>query len=183
MRSSIRALLDKWQVFPNLVEPIRCHHQVNPDSKPGSVLLALANCLVKGLYPFPDKINIPEEFREAHFPGGNGKVTSNPLPEAFDQLVKLFEEEKTKLSLSAGELETGQYKEENIEGVIGAAKEAAFNGCASYMGVLSDQNPEFADVVEWSKQSPEDLLALTLLLKDYLTEMMVGLVKSTGTTK
>ena len=47
------ALLERWEVFPNLVEPIRSHHRIEDYSLPETVLIGLANCLVKGMYPFP----------------------------------------------------------------------------------------------------------------------------------
>ncbi len=42
------ALLERWEVFPHLVEPIRGHHRVEEYSLPETVLVALSNCLVKG---------------------------------------------------------------------------------------------------------------------------------------
>jgi CheY-like chemotaxis protein/HD-like signal output (HDOD) protein len=173
------ALLDKWDIFPALVDSIRHHHQVQTTSSPDLVLVALANCLVKGLYPFPSKINIPARYRKTHLLPTEGVLVDNPVLEAYQRMADVFDMHKSQVPLSPGERETGHYQAKNVEGVISAAREAVRLDSKAYMFVLIDQNPEFLDIVEWTKASAEDLFALSLLLKDSITERVNDLFRST----
>ena len=60
------ALLEGWEVFPHLIEPIRNHHNIDEDSSAETVIVGMANCLVKGISPFPRVISIPEGYRSVH---------------------------------------------------------------------------------------------------------------------
>ena len=173
------ALLEQWELFPHLVEPIFHHHHIHPDSPSEAVLIALANCLVKGVYPFPRAIAIPPPYRVLHLgPGEGGESPANPLPEAYQHLVNLFEMKKSRLALSPEEKKTGEYRPERAEALINAAREAIEQDAGTCLSALSAQNPEFPEVSRWCKTPAEDLLALGLLLKDTIAGMVDTLLQS-----
>ena len=176
------ALLERWDVFPKLIEPIRSHHQIGADTPPETALIALANCLAKGLYPFPRSIRIPEEFQES-YPDSASKeaATKNPLISSFGDLLRTFEEGKENVSISPQQLETGEFEEETIEAIINTAKEAAYQEGERHILSLEDQNPEFSAVLQRLDTGPEDMLALMLLSKDVIADLVNGLVQSTAT--
>ena len=166
------ALLAEWELFPQLMEPIHHHHRIQEDSSPASVLLALANCMAKGLYPFPATIEISPEFRQAHLESvADDQVKDNPLPNFFRNRVDLFQLELDRLLISAEEMESGEYAPEKLEGMITLAR-STFENHDTYVDWLVCQNPEFLGVCQWLGAEPEDLLGLSLLLRQPLSDLV-----------
>lgn len=178
------ALLERWEVFPELIEPVREHHRIHADSRPEAALVALANCLSKGLHAFPRTISISAEYREAHLDAvADPDMLVNPLTDLYQTLVGPYETAKQEMDLSSEEMDSGEYEGEHVEALIGAAKEATnpdSAAIAAYVEALIDQNPEFLDLQEWTDSSPEDLLSLSLLLKDYVSSAVNGLFQGPG---
>ena len=175
------ALLERWEVFPRLVEPIRNHHQIDDQSAPETVLVALANCLVKGMYPFPRVISIPEEYRSVHlYPSSDEFPLTNPLPGLFQQHAKWFEQGYDELSLTPDEVESGRYHKRSIDGLIDVAREAVERAPRVYSEALSAQNPELLDLVEWTDVPAGDWLAFSLLLRHTVTDAVNRLLASTS---
>ena len=174
------ALLERWEVFPHLVEPIRGHHRVEEYSLPETVLVALSNCLVKGMYPFPRIISIPEEYRSVHlYPVSDEFPLGNPLADLFRKACTLFERHEDELQLSNRELDTGEYSAESLEGFIGCAGAAVEVDPRSYSEALYAQNPEMLDIVEWTKVSADDWFAFSLLMRNTIVEMVNRLLQNT----
>lgn len=177
------ALLENWEILPQLIEPIRAHHQIHPGSPSEPALIALANCLVKGLYPFPRAIAIPDEYRRLHLgPAPAKQLLANPLPLRYQRLAGVFEKGKKRLSISREDLAEGLCAPAAIQGLISAAQEAVQQDNKAYVLALIRQNPELLDVVEWSKVKLSDLIALSLLLKDLLEERVNQLFQNTKST-
>ena len=177
------ALLERWEVFPSLIEPIRQHHRIDVGAGSEPVLLALANCLSKGLFPFPRTISIDEEYRKAHLnPVEDNTVLDNPLPSQYQKLAEPFEAAKAELSISAEEIDSGEYEPEHVEAFLALAKREIDEGVeatSKYVEALVDQNPEFLDVIERTGRPAEEFLALSLLLKGFVSEMVNGLFQGT----
>ena len=168
------ALLAEWDLFPGLVEPVHHHHRINADSAPVTVLIALANCLIKGLYPFPARIAIPDEFRASHLdPVAAPAGLDNPLPQLFQTRVDLFRLEMNRLLISAEEVESGEYAPAKVEGMIAIAR-PTFENHYTYIDWLVGQNPEFLDVCSWLEAEPEEVLGLGLVLRESLVELVAG---------
>ena len=131
-----------WEVFPPLIDPIRNHHQVNPHSTPETVLISLANCLVKGMFPFPRVISIPEDYRSVHlYPASDEFPLTNPLPEIFQQHAAWFEQGYDELTLTADESESGRYQASTVDALVEVAKDAVEQSPQAYAETLSAQNP------------------------------------------
>ena len=181
------AVLERWEVFPSLIEPIRQHHRVATGADPEPALLALANCLSKGLFPFPRTISIDEEYRKAHLnPLEDKALLDNPLPSRYQQLTAPFEDAKAELSFSAEELDSGQYEPEHVEALLALAPRVIDEDAGTtseYVDALIGQNPEFLDLLEWTGRPAEEFLALSLLLKDFVSEMVNGLFQGTKAKK
>ena len=172
------ALLLEWDIFSNCIEPIHLHHQIHRGSAPETVLIAMANCLVKGLYSFPHRLDIPQELRDTFLgPVANPDLLDNPLAVLFENIVELFELEQNRLLLTAQEVESGNYQPQKLEELFGLAKRS-FENSQSYGNALSGQNPEFSQVLEYAKVSAEEALALPLLLKGSLQALVKGLCQN-----
>ena len=176
------ALLERWEVFPKLIEPIRNHHLIEESSTPETVLVALANCMVKGMYPFPRLISIPEEYRSVHlYPVSDDYPLNNPLPELFGKYTTRYEHGYDEIALDKDELDTGQYRPQSLRALVNAAREAVDSDPRTYNDALYAQNPEMMDIVEWTKISADKWLTLSLLLRNTITEMVNRLLAtSTG---
>lgn len=175
------ALLERWEVFPTLIDPIRSHHRIEADSPPETALLGLANCMVKGMFPFPRLISIPEEYRSIHlYPVSDEYPLGNPLPELFRRHGLWFEQAYDELELQKDELETGRYRPESVDGLIAIARDAVDKDPRSYNDALIAQNPELMDIVEWTKVPADEWLALSLLLRHTITEMVNRLLAASG---
>lgn len=175
------ALLERWEVFPRLIDPIRDHHRIEALSLPETVLVSLANCLVKGMFPFPRVISIPEEYRSIHlYPVSDQYPLTNPLPDLFRRHATWFEKGYDELALTPEEVETGRYRPASVEGLIGTARGAVDQDPRSYGEALMAQSPEILDLVEWTKVSAEDWLAFSLLLRNTITEMVNRLLVSSA---
>jgi len=167
------ALLERWEVFPNLVEPIRSHHRIEDYSLPETVLIGLANCLVKGMYPFPRIISIPEDYRSVHlYPASDEYPLNNPLSQLFRKACTLFERQEDELGLSSRELESGEYTAANLDGFVEAAQTAVAVDPRSYSEALMAQDPETLDIVEWTKVSADDWFAFSLIMRNTIVEMV-----------
>ena len=168
------ALLAEWEMFPQFVDAIHNHHRIGQDSHPAAVLMALANCLVKGMYAFPVRIQISDEFRKNHLEAvADAEVRDNPLPNLFQTRVELFGLELDRLLLSSEELESGEYAPEKVEGMMALAR-STFENHHTYVDWLVRQNPEFLPVSEWLGAEPDELLALSLVLREPLTDLVAS---------
>jgi HD-like signal output (HDOD) protein len=175
------ALLESWEVFPRLVEPIRNHHQIDEQSTPETALVSLANCLVKGMFPFPRVISIPEEYRSVHlYPASDEYPLTNPLPGLFKKHVDWYERAYAELDLSADEEQTGAYRQRSIEALLQLATDAVERSPVAYSEALSAQNPELMDLVEWTDRSAGEWLGFTLLLRHTITEAVNRLLGTTS---
>ena len=167
------ALLERWEVFPHLIEPIRNHHRIEDYSLPEAALVALANCLVKGMYPFPRIISIPEEYRSVHlYPASDEYPLANPLSQLFRKACTIFEREEDALDISEGELDSGEFSVDSQQGFLEAARTAVEVDPRSYSESLIAQNPEMLDIVEWTKVSADDWFAFSLLMRNTIVEMV-----------
>lgn len=175
------ALLESWEVFPRLVEPIRQHHHINENSTAETVLVSLANCLVKGMYPFPRVISIPEEYRSVHlYPASDEFPLTNPLPDLFKKHVTWYDQAYGELELTSQEEETGQYSDRSVDALVDIARDSVEQSPRAYAEALSAQNPELMDLVEWTDVSAGDWLAFSLLLRHTITEAVNRLLASTS---
>lgn len=175
------ALLERWEVFPRLVEPIRHHHHIDEHSTPETALVSLANCLAKGMYPFPRVISIPEDYRSVHlYPASDDFPLTNPLPGLFQQHAGWFEQGYDDIDLSPDEVESGRYREQNLTKLLETAQDAVDSSPRAYAEALSAQNPEIFDLVEWTDTSVGDWLAFSLLLRHTVTDAVNRLLASTG---
>ena len=174
------ALLKRWEVFPKLIDAIRDHHRIEEFSLPETVLIALANCLVKGMYPFPRLISIPEEYRSTHlYPASDQYPLNNPLPGLLRKHLAVFEREENELALDQHELDSGEYSAASLEAFIEAARTAAHSSSGYSEGLLS-QSPEILDIVEWTKVPMDDWLAFSILMRNTIVEMVNRLAQSTN---
>ena len=170
------ALLEKWEVFPTLIEPIRQHHRLHPDGGSEALLICAANILSKGIFPFPRGISISEEYRAAHLnPAESSDLLDNPLPAHFQKLREPYQASKSELSISADEIDSGEYEPEHVEAFLSMAKQTILtevDAVSAYSEALVDQNPEFLEVLERTNRSPEEFFAL---LVDFVAERVNGL--------
>ncbi len=175
------ALLESWEVFPRLIEPIRNHHQIDENSAPEAALVSLANLLVKGMFPFPRVISIPEDYRSVHlYPASDAFPLTNPLPALFHKHATWFEQGYDELELTPDEVETGRYRKATLDALIEVAQDAVEKDPVAYSEALSAQNPELMDLVEWTDVSAGDWLAFSLLLRHTITDTVHRLLASTG---
>ncbi|MFH1568845.1 MAG: HDOD domain-containing protein, partial [Gemmatimonadota bacterium] len=180
------ALLERWDIFPDLIEPIRGHHRIDGDSRPESVLLAVANCLAKGPAPFPRAIAIPDEYRRRHLnPVEDPAVLENPLIAAYRDLTEAFGAAQGNLTLSPEEVGSGQLAPEHVESMLAAAREAVAGSAAAatYTAALADQSPEFPLLAERLQTTAGSLLALGLVLQGFVNEVVSGLFQGTRARK
>ncbi len=107
------AILKRWEVFPDLATAIRDHHHMAESSSAETALIALSNCLVKGIYPFPTRIDLSTEARQETL-GLNGETQrgrlDNPVPGAYKALHGKFDKKRAKLDMSKEEMESGTRK-------------------------------------------------------------------------
>ena len=180
------ALLERWEIFPDLIEPIRGHHRVTGDSLPASVLLVAANCLAKGLAPFPRAIAIPEEYRKQHLnPVEGADLPDNPLVAGYRQMSEAYEAAVEGVDLSPEERDSGQYTPEHVQALLAGASEVVdgLAACGEYCEALVAQNPEFLVLAEWLETTPEELIGLGILLQSFVSELVNGLFHGTGGSK
>ena len=174
------ALLGRWDVFPNLIDPIRDHHRIEERSLPETALISLANCLVKGMFPFPRIISIPEDYRSVHlYPVSDDYPLTNPLVGLFDKHLTWFHHQEDEFALTPQELETGEYHPESLAALIEAARASVDEDALPYSDALIAQNPELLDVVEWTGVAADDWLAFSILMNNTITEMVNRLLQST----
>ena len=178
------ALLEQWKIFPDLVEPIRHHHHIQTDTEAEAALIALANCLTKGFSPFPRSINIPLQYRETHLkPIGDEELLTNPLPGHFQEIADAFEKNSEELSLSEKERKSGDYSAASVEALVATALETSEQDSQTYVDALVEQNPELLPLAERYGLPPERLVAITLLLKNVIVDLVNGLFQSTRAKK
>ena len=180
------ALLERWEIFPDLVEPIRGHHRITGDSLHASVLLGVANCLAKGMAPFPRAIAIPEDYRKQHLkPVADDALLDNPLLAAYHQVSEAFGAVVDALKLSAEERDSGEYAPEHVQALLTGASEVVdgSEACGEYCDALVGQNPEFLILAEWLETSTEELVGLGLLLQNFVSELVNGLFHGTRVSK
>ncbi len=178
------ALLAQWEIFPELIEPIRNHHHIDSEAEGETALIALANCLTKGFSPFPRMINIPFQYRETHLkPIVAEELLSNPLPRLFQQMTDAFEKNSEQVSVSQKERETGEYTPASIEALVATALETSEQESQTFMDARGDQNPELLALEERYELPAERLVAVTLLLKDTIVDLVNGLFQSTRAKK
>ena len=179
------ALLKRWEIDEDLVQPIGDHHLIDGDSAPETVLLSLANCLVKGTYPFPRRIDLSDDLRRESLgvraDAGRGRL-DNPLISAYTLLKLKFTQAIAKLAVSAEEEESGIYAPDTVQRIIETAKAVARDDTKAYVGALIEQNHEFLDVAEWMKVPTGDLIALGLLLDDTVIELVEQFFHGTTST-
>ena len=179
------ALLERWELFPALVEPIRTHHTIGPESRPQAVLLGLANCLSKSTHPFPAAIAIDDDYRKSNLrPAEDETILVNPLIARAESLARLYAEARTAIGATPQEVDSGQYTQEHVEALIATSRRvvdehAEVSGV--YLDLLVDQNPEILDIVTWLDTPVEELLALELLLRDAVVDRVNALFQGTGT--
>lgn len=148
------------------------------------VTVALANCLAKGLHPFPRRIGIPRDFRKKHLdPIARSEALDNPLPALFQKLVVAFERGKAGQPLSREERESGVYEQESVDRWVNAANEAVQQAGEAYIAGLRQQNPEVDDSVARSWRSTEELIALSLLLREPLANRIEQLLQATASIR
>ena len=177
-------LLGRWGISRSLQETIGGHHQSLPDTPSTTALVALANCLTKGLHPFPRRIGIPRDFRKRHLePIARSETLDNPLPTLFQKLVVAFERNKAGRPLSSQERESGIYERESVESWVSAAREAVQQAGQAYLTGLRRQNPEVDDIATRSSQSTEELIALSLLLREPLADRTEQLLQATASIR
>ena len=178
------ALLDQWEIFPELIEPIRNHHRIDSEAEGETALIALANCLTKGFSPFPRMINIPFQHRETHLkPIVDEELLSNPLPTLFQQITDAFEKNSEQLSVSQKERDTGEYSTANVEALVATALETSEQDSRMFIDAQVDQNPELLALGERYELPAERLVAVTLLLKNSVVDLVNGLFQSTRAKK
>ena len=100
-------------------------------------------------------------------------------------MAEPFEEAKAELNLSPEEVDSGEYLPENVEFLLTAARDATRDRptTGAYLEALVDQNPEFMDLLEWTQTSVEDLLSLSLLLREFLSNTVRSLLPSASQAK
>lgn len=147
--------------FGAAARAVRGHHRIEADAAADCVLVALANSLVKGLYPFPRRIDIPDAFRRAHLgPVVRSEDLANPLTPRYEALQRQFRALERQVQGGDGP--------RLREGVFGAAVEAVRGDAKAYILALIKQSPEVLDVAEWTGLPMTRLAALSLLLCDTL---------------
>ncbi|MBT7860292.1 MAG: HDOD domain-containing protein [Gemmatimonadetes bacterium] len=168
------ALLERWELFPEFVEPLSGHHRIEETTSAVTLLVALANGLAKTRFPFPHTIKKSNtETRQASDTG------ENPLIPIYASLATSFTETRQALELSPNERETGILAPENVEVVLAASHHVAKEqkqGVEAFFNGLALQTPEFPLVLERLELSPHDLCALMLVLDDFLGELTQGLL-------
>ena len=178
------ALLERWEVFPTLIEPIRQHHRLHPDGGPEALLLCTANILSKGIFPFPRTISITDEYRKAHLEPLEGEdLLDNPLIGLFQGMTEPYAQMKSELTITPDEIDSGEYEPEHVEAFQSMAKQAVAteaDAVSAFSEALVDQNPEFLEVMEQTGRTPEEFLALNLLLVDFVSERVNGLFQGTA---
>lgn len=180
------ALLERWEIFPDLIEPIRGHHRIVADSQHSAVLVALANCLAKAYTPFPRAVAIPDEYRKQHLkPVEDVEMLDNPLVATYGQVADAYEAAIGAVDISADERDTGQYAPEHVQALLAGASEVAEGAaaCGPYCEALIGQNPEFLVLTEWLDKPSEELIGLTALLQSFVSELVNGLFHGTRTAK
>ena len=108
---------------------------------------------------------------------------ANPLPGLYRQSAETFAALRGELEISPPELQSGDYRPENTDGLVRAAREAARQDSATYMHTLVDQNPEFLDLVEQTQVPAEELFALGLLLSDTIIERVTWTLRASRLTR
>jgi len=179
------ALLERWEIFPDLIEPIREHHAIGADSPHGAVLVALANSLAKSCAPFPRAIAIPDEYRKQHLkPVADEGLLDNPLVAAYRQVSDAYEAATATVELSPDERDSGEYAPEHVQALLVAGAEVAegSDACGPFCEALVAQNPEFLVLAEWLETTSEELIRLTALVQGYVSELVNGLFQGTRAT-
>ena len=178
------ALLERWEVFPTLIEPIRQHHRLHPGGGPEALLLCAANILSKGIFPFPRTISITDEYRKAHLePLESEDLLDNPLIGLFKGMTEPYTQLKSELTITPDEIDSGEYEPEHVEAFQSMAKQAVASeadAVSAFSEALVDQNPEFLEVMEQTGRTPEEFFALNLLLVDFVSERVNGLFQGTA---
>ena len=111
-------------------------------------------------------------------PGMSGQeLVRNPLAVMFHNIVELFELERNRLLLTVEEIESGNYQSHKVEELFSLAR-TSFVNSQSYGNALIGQNPEFSQILDCLKVSPEEILVLPLLLKESLQTLVNDLYQS-----
>lgn len=165
-------LLERWEIFPHLIEAIHVHHHVEVGESAETALISLANCLVKGMYPFPRSIHINNEFRRTHLEESTDvQLLTNPLPGLYHAAGNAWRRR------SSGE-KTGESPEAQIQ--FDAAVETLEQEGKLYVGALRKQNPELGGLERWTGKPVEELLVSGLMLTDVLQEKVDQLLQSSS---
>ena len=176
------ALLENWKIFPGHIASTCRHHHVDAVSPAQTVLVSLANCLAKGIHPFPSQARLPQPQRE-QFLGLSEVDTSayqqNPLVAACQTLTNAFETQRRTVRLDAGERDTEHYHPGTITVLVEQARDTVRADDRQYLGLLLNQNPEFVAVATRCGVAPEDLVALGLLLQRPITSFVADLLRLT----
>jgi hypothetical protein len=172
-------LLRRWGISRSVQKAVAGHHLPAPEAPHATALVALVNCLVKGLHPFPRRIGIPRDFRKKHLnPVVRSEALDNPLPALFQKLAVAFERGKAGLSLPHEGSEDGAYEQESVERWLSAVRKAVQQSGEAYLAGLRQQNPEVDDIAARWSRSTEELIALSLLLGEALAERTERLLQA-----
>lgn len=170
------ALLERWEVFPELVEPIRQHHEAGDAAESTSMALTLANGLAKMLHPFPRAITPAATEGGEETPSGG---RNNPIPQAYEPLSAAFQEFRDD-TVSPEEFDSGQIQPETLEILHGGARRVvteADSATADLWTALGHQNPEIVALCKRLQVSAEELVRLVLLLEPYVDDLVNGLLQ------
>ncbi|MBT5057508.1 MAG: HDOD domain-containing protein [Gemmatimonadetes bacterium] len=169
------ALLERWELFPEFVEPIAGHHRINDESSATTVLVALANGLAKMRFPFPQSLKATGDTESED----SRDDSENPLLSTFADICKSFSDARNDLEVSDEERETGKLEPENVEAVLATARRVSAEhetAVADFFTTLAEQSPEFPAVLKQVGTSPQDLVALMLTVDDFVGELVQGLL-------
>ena len=120
------ALLERWEVFPDLIDaPYAITTGSTPLHQPRLPCWPWGIVSPRGFHPFPRAISIPDDFRSVHLNAiADPDLLENPLPGLYQAIADPYEAAKQEMSLSAEEIDSGEYEAEHVEGLILAAREA-----------------------------------------------------------
>ncbi len=168
------ALLERWELFPEFVEPLAGHHRITDDSSPATMLVALANGLAKARFAFPPSLGAAEQSN-----AGAEESTENPILPIFARICDEFTKARNELEVSAQERETGVLEAENAEAVLVTARRVTKeqeSAVSELFSAIETQTPEFPDVLKRLDVAAADLTALVLTMDDFLGELVQGLL-------
>jgi FixJ family two-component response regulator/HD-like signal output (HDOD) protein len=176
------ALLENWGVFPQHVTAICDHHQISADTPGPTALIALANCLAKGVHPFPLHARMPQPERQQFLglPGLDTYEYANPLLAAQQELQGAFDRQRSETELGDDVvLDSERYRPETATALMELARQTVRADDRQYLSTLLNQNPEFISVAARCGAPGDDLLALSLLLQEPIRMFVADLLRLT----